>query len=130
VTAAVKPHLVLAVGADSERRARFGRAKQDETRFAVSRKIAGRIALIELARALKLACAGKASSLVAQRRQNNPFGLCRIPDMPIFPDKKGVLSRWREQSHPMKDAFVSRASHAGPHCGLASRLTGAQLAFV
>jgi hypothetical protein len=129
VTAAVKPHLVLAVGVDSERRARFGRAKQDETRFAVSRKIARRIALIELARALKLACAGEASTLVAQRRQNNPLGLRRIPDMPILPDRKSVLSRWREQSHSMKNAFVSRTSHAGPHCGLASRLTDARLAL-
>jgi hypothetical protein len=81
--APVISHPVLHVSTNTQIRSRLRGTEQNESSFAVLRKIADRIARVKISGFEQLAGAREAAPLVANRRQRDSRLLSRVPD--VFP---------------------------------------------
>lgn len=79
----VRAHYVFDVSSYVKVRAGLRGAKQNEARLTVLLEISFRIARIELARLYQLPCTAQTTTLMADGREKDPGGLCRIPKMLI-----------------------------------------------
>ena len=91
---------MLLVGTDSQVRARFSRAQQNEAGFPVLRKVGVGIRLVHFARPFQASGAGQAPSLMANGWQNNARGLGGVPNVLFGFDHNGVFAPRRQQRDP------------------------------
>jgi len=104
----VLPHFGLHVRADAEVRARFRRAQQDVSGFAVLRKVRHGVRRIEFAGSEQLARAGKAAALVADGRQIHSGALGLVPE--VFRGSRSDHARTIRRNQRHLKRFV--ASHS------------------
>jgi hypothetical protein len=101
-------HLLLLVSSDSEVRARFPHAQQDETGFVVFGQINHRIALVDVPFVLKPSRTSQTITLVTESRQYNPSLKSGVPN--VF-----VAATWSERFSSPGSSNSAWNSFRSPH---------------